>query len=44
MVLLLFGDHKPWLGNGNSVYDALDVDLSRTDAASFYNYWSRMVR
>ena len=40
VVLLLFGDHKPWLGNGNSVYDALDVDLSRTDAASFYNYWS----
>lgn len=40
VVLVLFGDHKPWLGNGNSVYNALGIDLSRMDQASFYNYWS----
>lgn len=40
IVLVVFGDHKPWLGNGSSVYNALGIDLSRGDKASFYNYWS----
>ena len=39
IVLVLFGDHKPWLGNGNSVYSALGIDLSRSDTESFLNYW-----
>lgn len=40
IVLVLFGDHKPWLGNGNSVYNALGIDLSGGDRESFYSYWS----
>ena len=40
VVLVLFGDHKPWLGNAASVYSALGIDLSGQDKASFYNYWS----
>ncbi len=40
IVLVVFGDHKPWLGNGNSVYDALGIDLSQDSVESFYNYWS----
>ena len=40
IVLVVFGDHKPWLGNGNSVYDALGVDLSQETDESFYSYWS----
>lgn len=40
VVLVVFGDHKPWLGNGSSVYSALDIDLSRSTTDSFYNYWS----
>lgn len=40
IVLVVFGDHKPWLGNGNSVYDALGVDLSQDTQESFYDYWS----
>ena len=40
IVLVVFGDHKPWLGNGNSVYNALGIDLSGGDRESFYNYWS----
>ena len=40
VVLVIFGDHKPWLGNSNSVYEALGIDLSLTDQESFYNYWS----
>jgi len=40
IVLVVFGDHKPWLGNGNSVYNALGIDLSQETEESFYNYWS----
>ncbi len=40
IVLVVFGDHKPWLGNGSSVYKALGIDLSRRDVGSFYSYWA----
>ena len=40
IVLVVFGDHKPWLGNGNSVYNALGIDLSQASLESFYNYWA----
>ncbi len=40
IVLVVFGDHKPWLGDGNSVYTALGVDLSQSTDESIYNYWS----
>lgn len=39
IVVVAFGDHKPWLGNGNAVYDALGIDLSRMSTDSFYHYW-----
>lgn len=40
IVLVVFGDHKPWLGNGNSVYHALGVNLDQDTPEGFYNYWS----
>ena len=40
VVLIVFGDHKPWLGNGNSVYEALGVNLDQSTEEGFYNYWS----
>lgn len=40
IVLVVFGDHKPWLGNGNSVYEDLGIDLSQESTESFYSYWS----
>ena len=40
VALVLFGDHKPWLGDNSSVYAELGIDLSRTDAESFYNYYN----
>ena len=40
VVLIVFGDHKPWLGNGNSVYEALGVNLDTGTEEGFYNYWS----
>lgn len=38
-VLVFFGDHKPWLGDQNSVYTALGIDLDSGSEESFYNYY-----
>ena len=38
-VVLLFGDHKPWLGDGNSVYNALGVNLDLSTEEGFRNYY-----
>ncbi len=40
IVLVVFGDHKPWLGNGNSVYQALGIDFDQGTEKGFYHYWS----
>lgn len=39
VVVIMFGDHMPWMGNGNSIYDeiALNLDLSTDDG--FKNYY-----
>ncbi|MBP3580199.1 MAG: LTA synthase family protein [Clostridia bacterium] len=38
-VVVLFGDHKPWLGDGNSVYNALGVNLDVSTEEGFRNYY-----
>ena len=30
-MIVLFGDHKPWLGDNSSVYAELGIDLNYTD-------------
>lgn len=40
VVLVFFGDHKPWLGDQNSTYTALGIDLSSGSDDSFYNYYA----
>ncbi len=40
VVLVVFGDHKPWLGNDNSVYHELGVNLDVSTQEGFYNYFS----
>lgn len=39
-VLVVFGDHKPWLGEGNSVYEMLGIDLDVGTLEGFYNYYA----
>lgn len=39
-VLIFFGDHKPWLGDQDSVYAALDIDLTSSSIESYYNYYN----
>ena len=40
VVVILYGDHNPWLGNGNSVYEELGVDLDVSEEKGFLNYFS----
>ncbi len=40
VVLVFFGDHKPWLGEGNSTYTALGIEFDNGDDESFYNYYN----
>jgi len=40
VVLVLFGDHKPWAGNGNSVYMELGADFDISTRKGFYEYYS----
>ena len=37
-VVVAFGDHKPWLGEENSVYEMLGIDLDVSDLEGFYDY------
>ena len=39
-VLVIFGDHKPWLGDGNSVYDELGINIDVSTKEGFLNYYS----
>ena len=40
VVLIAFGDHKPWLGDANSVYKELGVNLDTSTQEGFLNYFS----
>ena len=40
VVLVLFGDHKPWAGNGNSAYLAAGVNFDFSTLEGFANYYT----
>ena len=40
VVLVVFGDHKPWFGDANSVYYDLGVNIDTGTEEGFYNYYS----
>lgn len=39
-VVVMFGDHKPWLGNGESVYHELGVSFDFGTFEGFSNYYA----
>ena len=39
VVLVVYGDHKPWLGDGNTAYQELGVNLDTSTEEGFYNYY-----
>ncbi len=40
VVIVLFGDHMPWLGDNNSVYAELQINTDLSTDEGFYNYYS----
>ena len=40
VVVLVFGDHMPWLGNMNSVYYELGINIDVGSEEGFLNYYS----
>ncbi len=40
VILILFGDHMPWLGDGNSVYNELGITFDLSTQEGFYDYYS----
>ncbi len=40
VVIVVFGDHNPWLGDGNSVYTEMGLDLGLDSKEGFLNYYS----
>lgn len=39
VVLLLFGDHNPWLGKDNSTYNMLNINMDLGNIEGFKNYY-----
>lgn len=40
VVLLLYGDHKPWMGNNGAFYETLGISLDTSTQEGFLNYYS----
>ena len=40
VVIVLFGDHKPWWGDGNSTYAMFGVNLDLGTEDGYYNYYT----
>ncbi|MGI5928890.1 LTA synthase family protein [Pseudoflavonifractor sp.] len=40
VVIVLFGDHNPWMGDANSVYNKLGIDLDLSTKEGFMNYYA----
>lgn len=40
VVVVLFGDHKPWLGDDSSVYKELGINIDQSTEEGFYNFYA----
>ena len=40
VVLVVFGDHKPWLGDNSASYKELGINLDQSTTEGFMNYYS----
>lgn len=40
VILVFFGDHKPWLGDQSVTYTALGIDIWSDSEDGFFNYYS----
>lgn len=40
VILVFFGDHKPWLGEQSVTYGTLGIDIASDTDAAFYSYYA----
>ena len=40
VVLVLYGDHKPWMGNHGVIYEGMGISLDTTTEQGFRKYYS----
>lgn len=40
VILVIFGDHKPWLGDSSTTYAALGIDIQSGSEESVYNHYT----
>ena len=40
VVVVLFGDHNPWMGDGNSIYKAMGIEFDLSDKEGFKDYYA----
>lgn len=40
IVVIVFGDHMPWMGDGNEFYNEMNVNIDIGTEEGFYNYYS----
>lgn len=40
VVFVMYGDHKPWLGNADIGYGELGIDIDPSSVEGFHNYYS----
>ena len=40
LVVVFFGDHMPWMGDGNTIYEELGINLDLSTEEGFLNYYS----
>ncbi len=40
VIVILFGDHMPWLGGNNEVYRELGIGVNQKDAQDFYDLYT----
>ena len=40
LVLVFFGDHKPWMGNAGIVYNSYGINIDTSTEEGFINYYS----
>lgn len=38
-VIMLYGDHNPWLGENNSAYNMMNIDLNLSTSKGYQNYY-----
>ncbi|TJX13259.1 LTA synthase family protein [Tissierella creatinini] len=39
VIVVLFGDHKPWLGNNDIAYKMMDINMDFSNEEGFLNYY-----